>query len=106
MKRSPLKRLAPLRRGKRLNPVSRKRAAIADERRELVQRLLLRYPSCQVCGREPSTDVHEKLTRARGGSILDESNCVAVGRWCHRKIHDQPKWAESVGLLIPSWRKP
>lgn len=101
----PLRRLTPLRRGKRLRPVSAKRAAIADERRELVARILAGRPRCEVCNDEPSTELHERLTRARGGSILDADNCIAVGRRCHDRIHDHPEWAASQGLLQHSWDK-
>jgi len=39
------------------------------------------------------------LTRARGGSILDPANTVAVCRSCHDWIHDNPTAAADLGLL-------
>lgn len=103
-----LRRLTPLRRIKRLNPVSAKRAAIADERRELVARILSERPRCEVCRCCVPRDLHEPLARSRGGSPLDESNAVAVCRGpgscnCHDRIHDNPDWATSRGLLQHSW---
>ena len=46
-----------------------------------------------------AVDLHEPLTRARGGSILDPANTVAVCRACHDWIHDFPDAATSIGLL-------
>jgi hypothetical protein len=51
-----------------------------------------------------ATEVHEPLTRARGGSILDPMNAVAICRKCHMWCDDHPSEAESVGLLIKSNR--
>lgn len=107
MRRTALRRLTPLRRRKRLNPVSAKRAAIADERRALVARILSERPRCEVndgyrCLRA-SAHLHERLTRARGGSILDPTNVVAICWNHHRYIHDNPEWAASRGLLQHSW---
>lgn len=106
-RRGPLRRLTPLRRGKRLNPMSAKRLAIADERRSLVERVLRERPVCEVndgyrCLRA-SVHLHERLTRARGGSILDPTNVIAVCWNHHGQIHDNPDWATSRGLLTHSW---
>ncbi len=49
-----------------------------------------------------AVDLHEPLTRARGGSILDPANTVAVCRACHDWIHDFPDAATSIGLLVSS----
>jgi 5-methylcytosine-specific restriction endonuclease McrA len=64
---------------------SLKRQRLYTLRRRLVQRVLEEEPTCQfpACQR-PSTEVHELLSRARGGSILDRANCVAL---CHEH-HD------------------
>lgn len=49
-------------------------------------------------------DVHEPLTRSRGGSITDPANAVPLCRPCHTVITDtQPDWAYEQGLLIHSW---
>ncbi len=52
-----------------------------------------------------STVVHEKLTRARGGSITDPENCVALCRECHDWIHAHPRQATEDGWLISGKRK-
>lgn len=103
MRRSALKRTSALRRRTALRPVSDKRAAIADERRALVTKLLLAHPVCEFCRQSDSQHVHERLTRARGGSILDESNCVCLCPTCHRYVHDHPDYAGRMGLLVHSW---
>lgn len=54
-----------------------------------------------VC-RGVADDVHEPLTRARGGSILDPANALAVCRPCHDWIHANPAEATALGLLRPS----
>lgn len=95
MKRSPLR------------PRSKKTAARYVQRRRLVAELLERFPTCQVpwCN-WPSTDIHEPLTRARGGSILDPDNAKAVCRMHHDLIHLEPGWAYELGFLVHSWDAP
>ena len=80
MKRTPLRRVTGLSRSTtRIRPRSRKTAALYREVRvPLVRRLLAERPRCEArfsltCpGR--STAIHERLSRARGGSITDEAN--------------------------------
>lgn len=50
-----------------------------------------------------ASDVHEILTRARGGSILDLDNCLALCRPCHSWITDHPGWSKSHGFIVSSW---
>jgi hypothetical protein len=109
VKRSPLRRRTPLRRFGRISPRSAKRIALDVERRAFVARILSERPRCEMlndhavrCHRA-SEHVHEKLTRARGGDILDPTNVLAVCFHCHRAIHDNPAWATAKGLLISSW---
>lgn len=122
MKRSgPLKRKTPLR------SVSKKRQRLQGQRRALVREQLAARPKCEAgevihlyyvdyFGRafawekfrtdrcqKRSTDIHEPLTRARGGSIVDLDNTVAVCRRCHDWIHAHPDEATSLGLLKHSW---
>lgn len=85
------------------------------ERRALVARLLEERPACEAClplaamdGKtgfvRPSVDIHEIKTRARGGSILDEQNLLAVCRFpCHSRITDKSRDGEWCGLVLPSW---
>jgi 5-methylcytosine-specific restriction endonuclease McrA len=75
------------------------------ERRKLVSQLLKQHPQCQRCATKKSTEVHEVLSRARGGSILDPSNCVALCHECHSWITTHPKEAQEQGWLKNSWEK-
>ena len=75
------------------------------ERRALVVRILDEFPMCQRCKGRPSQDVHEVLSRARGGDILDRENCVALCRDCHRFITEHPRFAVEEGWLRHSWDK-
>ena len=99
MKRTPLHRRTPLRR------VSLKRQRVNRERRELVRSELTKRPRCEAGHLTPAlcsgyaTDIHEPLTRARGGSILDPANTVAICRVCHDWIHTHPVAATELGLL-------
>lgn len=81
-------------------------AAIYVERRKLVARLLEERPTCERCLCGWSVDVHEVKSRARGGSILDEANCVTVCRTCHDFITTHPPQAEAEGLSVHSWDDP
>ena len=105
MKRTALRRVTGLSRS--TTPIrkrSRKMAKVYREARvPLVRRLLAERPRCEarfllICtGR--STACHEKLTRARGGSITDETNVMCVCRACHDAIHDNPAESERRGFL-------
>ena len=83
---------------------SRKAQRLAPLRRAFVQRILEERVWCEArwdagCfGR--AVDVHEPLTRARGGSILDPANAMAVCRRCHEQIHGHPREATERGFLI------
>jgi 5-methylcytosine-specific restriction endonuclease McrA len=85
-------------------------------RRPLVKRLLEERPWCEACpvfaahdekvtySRNPSQDIHEIVRRSQGGSILDESNLLAVCRPCHRRIGNYPQLAFDLGLAKEGWR--
>lgn len=105
MKRTGLPlRTAPLRRTGRLRPRSAKTARTYVQRRVLVAALMAEHSVCQVPGcHRPSIDIHEALTRARGGSVLDPGNCRAVCREHHDEIHGEPDWAYELGFLSHSW---
>lgn len=51
-------------------------------------------------------DWHERLSRARGGSITDPSNRVMVCRPCHDWVGTHPRAATELGLLRHSWDWP
>ncbi len=90
-----------------------------EGRPDLVRRLLLKFPLCQMgdkvqawCAASPrardrrfrcsrmSTEVHEKKRRSAGGDIMDEANCLATCHACHRWVHTNPKTAIGLGLLV------
>ena len=122
MKRSPMKRSR-----KPLPFRSAKREAIADERRAFVARILSERPQCearhylrpivgQLVGKDQdrvlaalrgctwkSTEVHELLSRARGGSIVEDDNVVALCHWCHRWVTTEPRLATMAGLQRSRW---
>lgn len=84
--------------------MSRKAAEVAPIRRDFVARILLERPVCERPGcTNRSYDVHERISRARGGSILDPSNVLAICRPCHSWVHDHPAEATELGLLTPSF---
>lgn len=67
---------------------------------------------CEACPRlgnddpHPASDLHELLTRARGGSIVDPANIVHVCRTCHTWITEHPVDAAKLGLVRWSWEGP
>lgn len=73
------------------------------QRVALVSALLEARPICQRCHAARSTDIHEMKTRARGGSILDESNLAALCHTCHAWITEHPAAAHEEGWLKHSW---
>lgn len=93
-----LARVTPLR------PMSARRRAENRERREIAHATLGDAPLCAVpgCGRF-ADDVHEPLTRARGGSITDPNNMVPLCRGCHDSVQLGPQWAYDLGLMVHSW---
>lgn len=79
-------------------------------RRPLVKRLLSERPHCEACPvfaahdkkltyiQNASCDIHEVVRRSQGGSILDETNLLAVCRSCHNRIGNYPQLAFDLGL--------
>lgn len=95
---------------KRVKPQSDRRKREAAERRVLVRRLLAEHPHCEaqvLCRGAASQDVHERLTRARGGSIVDpeQAHMLCVCRACHDWITTHPREAERRRLMLPSWHR-
>lgn len=88
----------------RLPARSRKQVALYVLRRRLVARILEERPWCELrwdatCeGR--SVDVDERLSRAQGGSVLDEANLQAACRRCHTLKHLHPAEAVRRGFTI------
>lgn len=110
-----MKQRKPLKRTGSLNPRSKKKQQEYTLRRPLVERLLKERPWCEACPvfaqhdnkplyvRQPSKDIHEVVRRSQGGSILDESNLLAVCRPCHIRIGNYPQLAFDLGLAKHGW---
>lgn len=99
------------RQGQSVKPVSDKRRKAMEVRRGVVRELMRLHPWCQagvLCGgRARSVDVHERLSRARGGSITDpdHGHMVTVCRACHDWVTTHPADAERLRLALPSWHQ-
>lgn len=99
-----------MKRGGRINPVSAKRAAQAEARRDLVMRVHARDRTCRAAPLLPGMacggplDVHELIQRSlwAGGYLVDE-NCILLCRTAHAWLHANPLLAQSMGLLVPGW---
>ncbi len=122
MKRGKPLRRTPLKRGNKqlkrtpLKPRSDKMKSKYVDRRKIVSDMLNEYQSCEACiifsvydGKSgivrvnKTVDVHEIINRSQNGSILDKKNLLAICRKCHRRVTDNPKQAELVGLHLESW---
>lgn len=96
----------------RLRPVSVKRRRENRERQAVIAALwpdgrpLCEWPGCV----KLADDVHEKLSRARGGSISDRGNLAALCRSHHDYVTFTPESeleeAYRLGLLVHSWDAP
>jgi hypothetical protein len=106
--KSAARRSAPIPRESRKRAhANRERSAMADrrwpDRREGTVMCGCGRPDCN----RPAMDLHELLSRARGGSITDEANCIPLSRICHDEVTFRPEselgWAYSAGILRHSW---
>jgi 5-methylcytosine-specific restriction endonuclease McrA len=104
VKRTALARRTPLRPRKPMRRQSARKRAERGPRARCVA--AVRARSGGLCeGRVPgvctgtATDVHEVVSRARGGSVTDMANCVHLCRDCHSWAHNHPAIAATLGLL-------
>jgi 5-methylcytosine-specific restriction endonuclease McrA len=75
-----------------------KRAALLRERKKVIASMVREGPViCARCGGR-ADDLHEVLSRARGGSPADPANMVPLCRPCHAYITEHPVQAEAEGL--------
>lgn len=115
-KRKPIKRkpLKPKKPRKLSKPKPRKklrqRSLTSKRSRETTEYLKLRipfleanpqccFPGCDADAR----DVHHAAGR-RGGAFLDQATWKPVCRFHHRLIHDFPKDAKNIGLIIRNYK--
>lgn len=93
----------------RLQPVSAKRRQENRERRAMAN---ARWPDGERprCARPGcprlADDLHEILSRARGGSITDETNTVPLCRQCNHDATRDPEDMITAGLVRHSWEGP
>ena len=83
-----------------LRAVSKKRRIVLRDRRKLVAAISEAhegYPPCARCS-GPAQDLHEVLSRARGGSPADPENCIPLCRPCHSHVTEHPLEAKEMGL--------
>lgn len=101
MKRTPISRKT------RLQPVSAKRRALGPERMATRNAVFERAAGICEARTERCTyfgcDVHEIKTRARGGSITDERNCLLLCRECHSKITVEISFATEHGFIVSTY---
>lgn len=110
--KTSLKAKTGLKATKSLQPRSSKMKEIYKTRSVFVKDFLEENQNCQAhwddnCYNK-STDVHEILPRGVGGKIIggDLSNYMAVCRYCHTMITDNPEEAHKRGLRKWSWESP
>ena len=106
MKRTGMGRsLAPVPSRRPMRQVSAKRRSTWARRRQVREEVLARDGGCVARTTVLSVacigpvDVHEVLTRARGGDPLDPDNCVSLCRAHHDWTHREPLKATALGLL-------
>lgn len=87
---------------------SAKAAKINRQRAELRKSLLQeRGAACEACPRTPVgsytprpwTELHEVLTRARGGDPTDPDNILCLCLWCHKFVTENEREARRLGLV-------
>lgn len=101
---TPLSNGTQLRRDTPIRQVSDKRKEENKTRRAVIAAAYPETPPCSVpwctC---LADDAHERLSRARGGSITDLRNIAPLCRPHHTEITDtEPIWAYALGLLRSS----
>ena len=96
MKRTPIK--------PRSRKASQTEAARAKIRKALIEE---RGSLCEArtpyCTQPAVLQMHEVLSRGRGGDALDPSNILLVCPLCHHWIHTHPADAEARGLSVRRW---
>lgn len=112
-----IRRNKPIKRSGLSKKRSKKTEELYVERRKFVAKILKERPMCQACkifaahdkkttyNQHLSRDVHEIVRRSQGGSIIDESNVLAVCRPCHVRIGHYPQLAFDLGLAKHGWEK-
>ena len=117
MKRTQMKRGDPVkarewqRRSKPLPPMSAERKRENRIRRKVLHAEFGDEPVCYACpvlgaaGIDTgcsgwADDGHELVRRGQGGSIVDVTNIIPIGRRCHNFVTEHPEIARRLGLEI------
>ena len=105
MKRTPLRRKTPHKRGKRLNNMSEKRKSELAERRHVREEVHARDGGCVAIHLVPQVkcwgplDVDEIKPKGIGGDWLDPDNCQVLCRAHHDWKHQNILEAKELGLF-------
>jgi hypothetical protein len=91
----PAKASKPKRKGiRRMSPKKAKELAQYTRLREL---FMANNPTCAVCKRAPSTELHHR--EGRGKNYLNTATFVPTCSACHKDIHNRPGQARAAGWL-------
>jgi hypothetical protein len=58
------------------------------------------HPICQMCGKNPSTQVHHIISRYYKATFYEPDNFLAVCGGCHRKVDYDAEWARSKAIEL------
>lgn len=89
------------------NQSSKARKVAETRHAQRLELLAQRGSGCEGCSKTPVgsnpprpwTDVHEVLTRARGGSATDTENELCLCRECHQWVGTHENEARELGLI-------
>jgi len=98
LRRTPLKRKTPMKRGGFMRQVSKKRAKQNRDYTPARADFLRSYPICPVTGTR-ATEIHHTAHR-EGEWLLLQRYWVGVSRDAHLFIESHKDWARSVGLIV------
>ena len=103
MKRSPIaptskKRVALLRERRKLTDAMKREGPVLCEFVEWVYYDFSEMHHPEKCWRR-ADDLHEIVSRARGGSVTDPENTIPLCREHHRWVTEHPLEATELGLL-------
>lgn len=105
MKKTPLKRFTPLKRGGRLRNASPKRQGEYNKYSKAKNAYLALHPQCERCKSQKATDLHHKTGRV-GQWLCRYEYFAALCRNCHNWIHANGKEARRLGWIIDTFRLP
>ena len=80
---------------KAISPISDKEKERLKEYRVLRDKFLFDNPYCKICG-GMATDLHHMKGRV-GDNLTDVDNFLALCRFCHNRVEENPKWSKENG---------